>query len=283
MFDHVTLRVDDLADATSAFAAVLDELAITPTMRTSSFSVWGNFAVTETDEEHGITRRAHVAFIAPTRVHVERFAQAGITAGFADDGPAGPRPKYADDYYAAFLKDRAGNSFEAVHRDGTRPEGAIDHVAIRVEDLEASTAFYSMIGPAAGLTIRRQTDDRAAFSVGASDGSLIVIAGEPTQNVHIAFSGDDADVRKFHADATAARYRSNGEPGERPRYRSSARVTRKVRLAGERARYLLVAKTGSLSRAVAQASESIQRSRRRASRTISSGWRNVFVSSMIPW
>jgi catechol 2,3-dioxygenase-like lactoylglutathione lyase family enzyme len=45
-----------------------------------------------------------------------------------------------------------------------------------------------------------------------------VIAGEPTQNVHVAFSGDDDDVRRFHADATAAGYRSNGEPGERPRY-----------------------------------------------------------------
>jgi catechol 2,3-dioxygenase-like lactoylglutathione lyase family enzyme len=45
-----------------------------------------------------------------------------------------------------------------------------------------------------------------------------VIAGEPTQNVHVAFSGDDDDVRRFHADATASGYRSNGEPGERPQY-----------------------------------------------------------------
>jgi catechol 2,3-dioxygenase-like lactoylglutathione lyase family enzyme len=68
------------------------------------------------------------------------------------------------------------------------------------------------------LAIRRQTADRAAFSVGASDGSFFVIAGEPTRNVHVAFSGEDDDVRRFHADATAAGYRSNGEPGERPRY-----------------------------------------------------------------
>jgi catechol 2,3-dioxygenase-like lactoylglutathione lyase family enzyme len=31
-------------------------------------------------------------------------------------------------------------------------------------------------------------------------------------------SGDDDDVRRFHADATAAGYRSNGEPGERALY-----------------------------------------------------------------
>jgi len=78
------------------------------------------------------------------------LAQAGIDAGLADDGPAGPRPQYADDYYAAFLKDPAGNGFEAVHRNGQRPRGIIDHVAIRVTDVEASTAFYSTIGEAAG-------------------------------------------------------------------------------------------------------------------------------------
>ena len=218
MFDHVTLRVADLADATRAFAAVLDALEIKQNTSTPTFSVWGNFALTQTDAEHPLARRVHVAFIAPTPAHVERFSQAGIAAGFADDGPAGPRPQYADDYYAAFLKDRAGNSFEAVHRDGERPRGNIDHVAIRVNYVEASTAFYSTIADAAGLTIRPRTADRAAFSVGASDGTFIAIAGMPTDNVHVAFSGEDDDVRRFHADAIAAGYRSNGEPGERPRY-----------------------------------------------------------------
>jgi catechol 2,3-dioxygenase-like lactoylglutathione lyase family enzyme len=197
---------------------VLNGLEIEQTSSTPSLSVWGNFALTQTDADHPIAQRVHVAFIAPTPTHVDRFGRAGIDAGFADDGPAGPRPHYADDYYAAFLRDPAGNGFEAVHRDGQRPRGNIDHVAIRVNDVEASTSFYSTIAPAAGLTIRRQAAERAAFSVGASDGSFSVIAGEPTQNIHIAFSGQDDDVRRFHAEATAAAYRSNGEPGERPRY-----------------------------------------------------------------
>jgi catechol 2,3-dioxygenase-like lactoylglutathione lyase family enzyme len=218
MYDHVTLRVADLAVASSALAALLDQLEIEQTTKTSSFSVWGNFALTQTDEEHPIARRVHIAFIAPTTAHVDRFWQAGIEAGFVDDGPAGPRRVYADDYYAGFLKDAAGNSLEAVHRGGARPSGTIDHLAIRVNDVEASTAFYSRIGDAAGLTIRRQAPDSAAFTVGDSDGSLLVFAGEPTQNIHIAFSGEDDHVRRFHADATAAGYRSNGEPGERPRY-----------------------------------------------------------------
>jgi catechol 2,3-dioxygenase-like lactoylglutathione lyase family enzyme len=218
MFDHITLRVPDLAVATRAFTPVLDELEIEQTTATPSFSVWGNFALTQTDDEHPIARRIHVAFIAPTTAHVDRFGDAGINAGFADDGPAGPRPQYAEDYYAASVKDDAGNSFEAVHRDGQRPTGNIDHLVIRANDVESSTAFYSTIGGAAGLALRRQAHDRAAFSVGAADGALLLIAGEPTTNTHIAFSGGDGDVRRFHGDAIAAGYRSNGEPGERSRY-----------------------------------------------------------------
>jgi len=218
MFDHVTLRVAELPTAGAAFTVMLDALEIEQTANTPVFSVWGNFALTKKDGEHPIARRVHVAFVAPTPAHVDRFWEAGIHAGLTDDGPPGPRPDYADDYYAAFVKDAAGNSFEAVYRDGERPRGSIDHIAIRVDDVAAATAFYATIGPAAGLTVSRQGTDSAAFSVGTSDGSLLLVAGEPTQNVHLAFSGDDDDVRRFHADATAAGYRSNGEPGERPGY-----------------------------------------------------------------
>ena len=48
MFDHVTLRVGDIAAATRAFTAVLDALEIEQTTRTPSLSVWGNFALTQT-------------------------------------------------------------------------------------------------------------------------------------------------------------------------------------------------------------------------------------------
>jgi catechol 2,3-dioxygenase-like lactoylglutathione lyase family enzyme len=218
MFDHITLRVPDLAAATRAFTAALDELEIEQTTNTPSFSVWGNFALTQTDEQHPVARRVKVAFIAPSPAHVDRFARAGIDAGFDADAATGPGPRHADDSYSASLKDDAGNSFEGVHRDGQRPSGNIDHVVISAKDLDASISFYSTIGRAAGLTIRRRGASQAAFTVGTSDGSLTVNAAEPTQNVHIAFSGDDDQVRRFHALAIAAGYRSNGEPGERPQY-----------------------------------------------------------------
>ena len=121
------------------------------------------------------------------------------------------------------LKDRAGNSFEAVHRDGKRPEGAIDHVAIRVEDVAASTAFYSTVGPAAGLTMRRQSADRSAFSVGASDGSLIVIAGEPTRT---STSPSRAKTRRTYAGSTLTRVRRDtATTASRASARATTRAT----------------------------------------------------------
>src|SRR5918996_6629479 len=77
MFDHVTLRVPDLATARTALAVVLNELDIPETRSTLSFSVWGNFALTQTDDDHPVARRVHIAFIAPTPAHVDRFGRAG--------------------------------------------------------------------------------------------------------------------------------------------------------------------------------------------------------------
>ena len=109
----------------------------------------------------------------------------------------------------------------ATSADGyiARPDGDVEwlnRLPRTVDD--GMSAFYSTIDDAAGLTLQRQSPDGAAFAVGASNGSLLIFAGEPTQNMHIAFSGEAADIRRFHAEATAAGYRSNGEPGERPRY-----------------------------------------------------------------
>jgi catechol 2,3-dioxygenase-like lactoylglutathione lyase family enzyme len=217
LIDHLTLRVADLESATESLKSALDELRVTQTRISPRLSMWGNFGLAQAQPDRPIAHRTHVAFIAPTPEDVDGFAAAGIGAGLVDAGAPGPRPECADDYYAAFLEDGAGNCFEAVHRDGARPIGSIDHLAIRVADVAISTAFYVAIGRGAGLSIRRQIADRTIFSV-ASGGAFSVIAGVPSENLHLAFSGSDDDVRNFHADALAAGYRSNGEPGERRQY-----------------------------------------------------------------
>jgi catechol 2,3-dioxygenase-like lactoylglutathione lyase family enzyme len=217
MIDHLTIRAPDIVRATGALAAALEALDIPETLTLPDLTLWGNFGVSSAQPDRPPTQRAHVAFVAPTREHVDRFAAAGRAAGLADNGAPGPRPDYAEDYYAAFLLDDAGNNFEAVHRAGPRPAGTIDHVAIRVADAAGAAAFYEAIGDALGLTVRRRGEGRTTFAIG-SDGAFSVVAGEPSANLHIAFSGDEEAVRRFHADAVGAGYRSNGEPGERPTY-----------------------------------------------------------------
>jgi hypothetical protein len=103
MFDHVSVRVSDLPSAVGALGAGLRELGIEQTGDTPSFVRWGNFVLMQDNDDRPPTRRVHVAFIAKAQADVDRFWQAGVDAGLVDDGPAGPRPHYADDYYAGFL------------------------------------------------------------------------------------------------------------------------------------------------------------------------------------
>ena len=143
---------------------------------------------------------------------MDRFWRAGTQAGYADDGPPGPRPQYREDYYGAFLRDPDGNSAEAVHHGALRRGGIIDHLWIRVADVPAARRFYETIAPSAGLRLGHVAPDHAQFA-GAS-GSFSLVRGTPTEHLHMAFATeDDADVQRFHTAATEAGYRSNGPPG----------------------------------------------------------------------
>ena len=63
----------------------------------------------------------------------------------------------------------------------------------------------------------QQVTDRAQF-LGTS-GSFSLLAGPPTEHLHMAFANeDDSDIERFHQAALEAGYTSNGEPAERPRY-----------------------------------------------------------------
>jgi catechol 2,3-dioxygenase-like lactoylglutathione lyase family enzyme len=217
MFDHVTIRVADRAASERFYNTVLQTLGIDESYRTRSVSEWQDFMVTETDPEHPPTRRLHIGFGAPDQVRVNAFWRAGVDAGYRDDGPPGPRPEYGEDYYGGFLLDPDGNSAEACHHDTLRRGGIVDHLWIRVADLGAARAFYETIAPYARLHQDHDTSERVQFH-GAS-GSFSLLPGPPTEHLHMAFgTDDDGDVQRFHRAAVDAGYRSNGGPGERPRY-----------------------------------------------------------------
>jgi predicted lactoylglutathione lyase len=172
MFDHIGIRVPDRAGSESVLETVLAKLDIETSVSTSSFAIWHEFVLSEIDPGHPGTRRVHIAFVAPSREQVEDFWQAGVDAGYHDDGAPGLRPQYREDYYGAFLLDQAGNSFEAVHHGEQQSDSKIDHVAIRVSDLAASTAFYRLVADAAGLDLRSEGPERTTFQGGASGGLL---------------------------------------------------------------------------------------------------------------
>ena len=218
MFDHVTIRVSDRDASERFYLTVLSALGIDQTYSGTDFAEWNDFSLAQADAEHATTRRLHIGFAAPSRAHVDEFWRAGTEAGHPDDGAPGPRPEYSDDYYGAFLLDPDGNSAEAVHHSSVRDGGNIDHLWIRVSDVEASTRFYETVSPAAGFRVGRETGELTRFA--CVSGSFSVLAGdEPTEHVHLAFAAtDDETVDRFHRDATAAGYRDNGPPGERAVY-----------------------------------------------------------------
>lgn len=214
MFDHVTIRVADRAASERFYRAVLPALGIERT----SAGEWDDFSLAQADDEHPPTRHLHIGFAAPSREHVDAFWRAGVDAGYESDGEPGTRPQYSEDYYGAFLLDPDGNSAEAVHHGSMSEAGNIDHLWIRVSDVDASTRFYETVGPAAGFRVGREHGDRTQFA--CVSGSFSVLSGgEPTQHLHLAFAATDNNtVERFHRAATAAGYRDNGPPGERSVY-----------------------------------------------------------------
>src|SRR3954468_12243077 len=221
MFDHVGIWVSDRAASERFYRTVLDAVGIAPTSIGEQYAEWNDLALGQASDERPVTRRLHVGFAAPSRDAVHAFHEAGLAAGYRDDGAPGPRPEYGPDYYGGFLLDPDGNSAEAVHHDDLPREANVDHLWIRVADLDAAVAFYDTIAPHAGL--RRGNSGREPrrqqFLDAERDSFSLVAGDEPTENLHMAFpTDDDASVHAFHEAATRAGYRDNGAPGERPEY-----------------------------------------------------------------
>ncbi|RKQ93125.1 putative lactoylglutathione lyase [Solirubrobacter pauli] len=90
----------------------------------------------------------------------------------------------------------------------------IDHVGIRVADLNASQRFYDTVLPVLGL--ERHDDptytEWGDFAIGTD--------GPVTKHLHIAFFAPSHDlVDAFHRAGVDAGYQDDGAPGPRPQYR----------------------------------------------------------------
>jgi catechol 2,3-dioxygenase-like lactoylglutathione lyase family enzyme len=86
----------------------------------------------------------------------------------------------------------------------------IDHVHLRVRDLDASRGFYEAALGALGLEVQQGDGYVACDELWVSAG------GPPTAALHLAFQAADEEiVRRFHEAALAAGGTDNGRPGER--------------------------------------------------------------------
>jgi catechol 2,3-dioxygenase-like lactoylglutathione lyase family enzyme len=221
MFDHIGIAVTDLAASERFYRTVLSALGTEPSHADAELVGWADWNIGPIDREHPVTRGLHVGFRASSREAVDAFWQAGIEAGYQDDGAPGPRTVYRPDYYGGFLLDPDGNSAEAVYteREDPVPDGCVDHVWIRVRDLAASKRFYMTIASHAGLRIGADEPNRVQLVGKGFSFSLIHDERPLTEHVHLAFPArDDATVRAFHAAALAAGYEDHGGPGERAVY-----------------------------------------------------------------
>jgi catechol 2,3-dioxygenase-like lactoylglutathione lyase family enzyme len=217
MFDHVTIRASNRRASEEFYETVLATLGFDRTSSDEHYPEWNDFSLTQAEYDDPVTRRLHIGFTAPSRAHVDEFWRVGTEAGHRDDGAPGLRPEYREDYYGSFLLDPDGNSVEAVHHGAMRTGGCIDHLWIRVADVAESKRFYETVAPHAGFRLKQDTPDRARF-VGSS-GSFSVVAGTPTEHLHMAFpASENGTVEAFHRALIEAGYQDNGPARERPIY-----------------------------------------------------------------
>lgn len=123
MIHHIDLAVTDLARSRAFYERALGPLGLQAVITFTSHS--GNrvvgfgslpdpvFWIRDGEPTRG---HLHVAFVASSRAVVEAFHLAALQAGGRDNGGPGLRPRYAENWYAAFVLDPDGHNIEAVCR-----------------------------------------------------------------------------------------------------------------------------------------------------------------------
>ena len=118
MWDHVTLRATDLDGSARFYDIVLRTLGVERVATVDWLVDYDQFSLSPANDEKPATRGLHIGFTAPTREHVHAFWQAGVDAGYHDNGAPGERPEYHAGYYGGSL-DPDGTNIELVFHDRT--------------------------------------------------------------------------------------------------------------------------------------------------------------------
>lgn len=113
----MTIRVSGRGASERFYDTALGTLGIEKTRSGEHFAAWGDFSLAQTSAESPVTRRLHIAFVAPSREQVDEFWRIGSEAGYRDGGKPGLQPQYSPDYYGSFLLDPDGNNIEVVNHN----------------------------------------------------------------------------------------------------------------------------------------------------------------------
>jgi catechol 2,3-dioxygenase-like lactoylglutathione lyase family enzyme len=125
VLDHVSIGVPDMTAAAPFWDAVMAALGYPLVGESDVWRGYGARADADQPDRTYLSLRVgpaspsacHFAFRAPDRAAVDAAWAVGCAAGGTDDGAPGLRPAYHPSYYAAFLRDPAGNRIECVcHR-----------------------------------------------------------------------------------------------------------------------------------------------------------------------
>lgn len=128
MIDHVTITVSDLEKSKVFYEKALVALGMNVNFGSAEESFWGfgtgedpeleiaagRVFLEQSNAEHLISPRTHIALRAKDQAAVRAFYDAALAAGGRDNGAPGLRPNYSPTYYAAFVLDPDGNNIEAV-------------------------------------------------------------------------------------------------------------------------------------------------------------------------
>ncbi len=121
MFDHVQLKVGNLAQCRAFYEAVLGSLGYKVVFEIDGVVVgFGTHPhdmldVRQADASAPVSIAAHLAFVAKSDDAVRRFHATALAHGARDNGAPGLRPHHEKGYFAAFVIDPNGHNLEAVH------------------------------------------------------------------------------------------------------------------------------------------------------------------------
>ena len=123
MIHHIDIAVRDLARSRAFYEKLLAPLGLALVIRNchpEGHEVLGFGALPDPvfwiRNGKPVAGNLHLAFLAATHTAVDSFHRAGLEAGGICNGVPGLRPRYAENYYAAFMLDPDGNNIEAVCR-----------------------------------------------------------------------------------------------------------------------------------------------------------------------